>query len=97
MLCAAWLAGIFAMANSWDALMYVPLLATLLGAHVLGACSAEIIQVAAVCMEAKMTVLQIAELQLAYPTFTQAIGQTALQLTRELDLLPGARRSMAMS
>jgi len=67
------------------------------GAHVLGEYSAEIIQVAAVCMEAKMTVLQIAELQLAYPTFTQAIGQTALQLTRELDLLPVARRSMAMS
>ncbi|HJR77442.1 MAG TPA: NAD(P)/FAD-dependent oxidoreductase [Nitrospiraceae bacterium] len=67
------------------------------GAHVLGAYSAEIIQVAAVCMAARMNVLQIAELQLAYPTFTQAIGHSALRLARELDLLPKLDRSMAMT
>lgn len=69
----------------------------LVGAHVLGEYSAEIIQVAAVCMVARMTVLQVAELHLAYPTFTQAIELAALQLARELNLRPSADRSMAMS
>jgi dihydrolipoamide dehydrogenase len=68
-----------------------------IGAHVLGAYSAEIIQVAAVCMAARLTVRQIAELQLAYPTFTQAIGHSALRLARELDLLPKSDHSMAMT
>jgi pyruvate/2-oxoglutarate dehydrogenase complex dihydrolipoamide dehydrogenase (E3) component len=60
----------------------------ILGAHVLGEYSAELIQVAAVCMAAQMSVRRIAELQLAYPTFTQAIGVVALHLARELDLMP---------
>jgi pyruvate/2-oxoglutarate dehydrogenase complex dihydrolipoamide dehydrogenase (E3) component len=59
-----------------------------LGAHVLGEYSAELIQVVAVCMAARMNVRQIAELQLAYPTFTQAIGVVALHLARQLDLMP---------
>ncbi len=63
---------------------------TLLGAHVLGEYSAELIQVAAMCMAARMTVLQIAQVQLAYPTFAQAIGLAALKLAREMDLLPRA-------
>jgi pyruvate/2-oxoglutarate dehydrogenase complex dihydrolipoamide dehydrogenase (E3) component len=61
------------------------------GAHVLGEYAAEVIQVAAVCMAARMTVRQIAELQLAYPTFTQAIGLAALHLSRELGLFPRAQ------
>jgi pyruvate/2-oxoglutarate dehydrogenase complex dihydrolipoamide dehydrogenase (E3) component len=62
----------------------------LLGAHVLGEYSAEIIQVAAMCMAARMSVLQIAQVQLAYPTFTQAIGLAALQLAREMESAPRA-------
>jgi pyruvate/2-oxoglutarate dehydrogenase complex dihydrolipoamide dehydrogenase (E3) component len=62
----------------------------LLGAHVLGEYSAEIIQVAAVCLTTKMTVLQIAEVQFAYPTFTQAIGMAALHVAHELELIPSA-------
>jgi pyruvate/2-oxoglutarate dehydrogenase complex dihydrolipoamide dehydrogenase (E3) component len=60
----------------------------LLGAHVLGEYSAEIIQVAAACMAARMTVREVAEVQFAYPTFTQAIGLGALHLAQELGLLP---------
>src|SRR5262249_19189323 len=59
-----------------------------LGAHVLGEYSAAPTQVAGVCMPPKMTVRQIGELQLAYPTFTQAIGLVAVHLARELDLIP---------
>ena len=58
----------------------------LLGAHVLGSYSAEVIQVAATCMTAKMTVAQIAELELAFPTFTEAIGIIAQRVCRNLRL-----------
>ncbi len=58
----------------------------LLGAHVLGSYSAEVIQVAATCMTAKMTVTQIAELELAFPTFTEAIGMVAQRICRNLRL-----------
>src|SRR5262245_39797926 len=61
---------------------------TLLGAHVLGSYSAEIIQVAATCMAAEMGVRQIAELELAFPTFTEAIGMGARQCVRTLGLEP---------
>ena len=56
----------------------------LLGAHVLGEYSAEVIQVAAVAMAANLRVEQLAELQLAFPTFTEALGMAAQQLVRSL-------------
>jgi pyruvate/2-oxoglutarate dehydrogenase complex dihydrolipoamide dehydrogenase (E3) component len=61
---------------------------TLLGAHVLGSYSAEIIQVAATCKAAGLDVRQIAELELAFPTFTEAIGIAARQAVRTLGLEP---------
>ncbi|MEO8074044.1 MAG: hypothetical protein ABI686_12470, partial [Acidobacteriota bacterium] len=63
----------------------------LLGAHVLGSYSAEVIQVAATCMTAKMTVTQIAELELAFPTFTEAIGMVAQRICRNLRLEAAAQ------
>lgn len=65
---------------------------TLLGAHVLGSYSAEVIQVAATCMAAGMTVNKIAELELAFPTFTEAIGIAARRICRQLAAL-GPRQS----
>jgi pyruvate/2-oxoglutarate dehydrogenase complex dihydrolipoamide dehydrogenase (E3) component len=59
----------------------------LLGAHVLGEYSAEIIQVAAVCMTAKMRVEELAAVQLAFPTFTEALGMAAQRIVRELGLV----------
>jgi dihydrolipoamide dehydrogenase len=56
----------------------------ILGAHVLGEYSAEIIQAAAVAMAANMRVEQLADLQLAFPTFTEALGVAAQMLAREL-------------
>ena len=44
----------------------------ILRAHVLGEYSAEVIQAAAVAMAANMRVEQLADLQLAFPTFTEA-------------------------
>jgi pyruvate/2-oxoglutarate dehydrogenase complex dihydrolipoamide dehydrogenase (E3) component len=58
----------------------------LLGAHVLGSYSAEVIQVAATCMAAGLTVNKIAELELAFPTFAEAIGMAARRICRKLRL-----------
>lgn len=56
----------------------------LLGAHVLGSYSAEVIQVAATCIVAEMKIHAIAELELAFPTFTEAIGMAAQRICRKL-------------
>jgi pyruvate/2-oxoglutarate dehydrogenase complex dihydrolipoamide dehydrogenase (E3) component len=56
----------------------------LLGAHVIGEYSAEVIQMAAACMAANMRVEQLAELQPAFPTFTEAVGMAALNIVRQL-------------
>lgn len=58
----------------------------LLGAHVLGSYSAEVIQVAASCIAAEMTISAIADLELAFPTFTEAIGMAAQRISRKLRL-----------
>jgi len=60
----------------------------ILGAHVIGEYSVEIIQMVAACMASGMRVEQLAELQLATPTFTEAVGMAAQKLVRELGLAP---------
>jgi len=60
----------------------------ILGAHVIGEYSVEVIQMVAACMASGMRVEQVAELQLAYPTFTEAVGMAAQKLVRELGLAP---------
>jgi pyruvate/2-oxoglutarate dehydrogenase complex dihydrolipoamide dehydrogenase (E3) component len=50
----------------------------------LGEYSAEVIQAAAVAMAANMRVEQLADLQLAFPTFTEALSVAAQMLAREL-------------
>ena len=58
----------------------------LLGVHVLGSYSAEVIQVAATCMAADMNVHDLAELELAFPTFTEALGMAAQRICRKIRL-----------
>jgi pyruvate/2-oxoglutarate dehydrogenase complex dihydrolipoamide dehydrogenase (E3) component len=60
----------------------------ILGAHVIGEYSVEIIQMVAACIEGKMKIEQVAELQLAYPTFTEAVGMAAQKIVRELKIVP---------
>ena len=60
----------------------------ILGAHVIGEYSVEIIQMVAACMAGGMRVDEVAQLQLAYPTFTEAVGMAAQKLVRELGLAP---------
>lgn len=55
-----------------------------LGAHLIGDYSGEIVQMVAACMAARMPVEQIAELQLAYPTFTEAVTMAAQKVCRTI-------------
>jgi pyruvate/2-oxoglutarate dehydrogenase complex dihydrolipoamide dehydrogenase (E3) component len=57
---------------------------SILGAHVVGEYSAETVQTVAAAMAAGMTVRQVAELQLAYPTFTEGISMAAQKICRSL-------------
>jgi len=59
---------------------------TILGAHVLGEYSAETVQTVAACMAAGMTIEQVAELQLAFPTFTEAVSMAAQKICRSLGI-----------
>jgi dihydrolipoamide dehydrogenase len=56
----------------------------IVGAHVLGEYSAEVIQTVAACMAAGRRIEQVAELQFAFPTFAEGISQAAQMLAREL-------------
>jgi pyruvate/2-oxoglutarate dehydrogenase complex dihydrolipoamide dehydrogenase (E3) component len=59
---------------------------TILGGHVLGEYSAETVQTIAACMAAGMTVDQVAELQLAFPTFTEGVSMAAQKICRTLGI-----------
>ena len=57
-----------------------------LGAHVLGEYSAEIIQVVATAMSADMTVDQLADMQFAFPTYTEAVSMAAQKVCRTIGI-----------
>ena len=58
----------------------------ILGAHVVGEYSAETVQTVAAAMAAGMTVEQVAELQLAYPTFTEGVSMAAQKMCRTIGI-----------
>ena len=58
----------------------------ILGAHVLGEYSAETVQVVATAMAAGMSVEQIAEMQFAFPTFTEAVSMAAQKVCRTIGI-----------
>jgi dihydrolipoamide dehydrogenase len=63
----------------------------ILGAHVAGEQAVEVVQLVATGMAAGMRVEQLAELELAYPTYTAIVGLAARRLVRELGVIPLAR------
>jgi pyruvate/2-oxoglutarate dehydrogenase complex dihydrolipoamide dehydrogenase (E3) component len=58
----------------------------LLGGHVLGEYSAETVQTVAACMVAGLTVERVAELQLAFPTFTEGVSMAAQMICRSIGI-----------
>jgi hypothetical protein len=57
----------------------------ILGAHIVGEQAVEVFQLAAAAMRAGMSVEQLADLELAYPTFTAIVGLAARRIVRDLD------------
>jgi dihydrolipoamide dehydrogenase len=55
-----------------------------LGTHVVGEQAVEIVQIVAAGMAAGMSVEQLAQLELAYPTFTAIVGLAARKIVRDL-------------
>ncbi len=60
----------------------------ILGAHVIGEQALEIIQLVAAGMAADMWVEHLAELEIAYPTYTAVIGLAARRIVRDLGVMP---------
>ena len=58
----------------------------ILGAHVLGEYSAETVQVVATAMRAGMNAEQLAEMQFAFPTFTEAVSMAAQKACRAIGI-----------
>jgi pyruvate/2-oxoglutarate dehydrogenase complex dihydrolipoamide dehydrogenase (E3) component len=60
----------------------------ILGAHVIGEQALEIVQLVAAGMAADMWIEHLAELELAYPTYTAIIGLVARKIVHELGVMP---------
>jgi len=60
----------------------------ILGAHAAGEQALELVQMVAAGMAADMWVEQLAEMELAYPTFTAIIGLAARRIVRQLGVIP---------
>jgi pyruvate/2-oxoglutarate dehydrogenase complex dihydrolipoamide dehydrogenase (E3) component len=63
----------------------------IVGAHVLGEYSAEVIQMIAACMAGGMRIEEVAELEVAFPTFTEGVSQAAQMVVSELGIRPMSR------
>lgn len=59
-----------------------------IGAHAVGEQAVEVIQLVAAAMKARATIEQLAELELAYPTYTAIVGLAARWLMRALGDTP---------
>lgn len=68
----------------------------ILGAHIVGEQALESIQLVAAGMAADMWVEQLAELELAYPTYTAVVGLAARQIMLKLGVLPLAAQWRAL-
>lgn len=68
----------------------------ILGAHIVGEQALETIHLVAAGMAADMWVEQLAELEIAYPTFTASIGLAARQIVRDLGVMPLAAQWRAL-
>jgi dihydrolipoamide dehydrogenase len=68
----------------------------IIGAHVVGEQALEVVQMVAAGMAADMWIEQLAELEIAYPTFAGALGLAARQAVRKLGVMPLAPQWRAL-
>ena len=69
----------------------------ILGAHIVGEQALEAIQIVAAGMASDMWIEQLAELELAYPTYTAIVGLAARQVVRDLGVMPLAPQWRTLS
>lgn len=69
----------------------------ILGAHVVGEQAVEVMQIVAAGMVAHMKVQTLAELAIAYPTFTAIVGLAARQIVRKLGAVPLAEEYRSLN
>jgi pyruvate/2-oxoglutarate dehydrogenase complex dihydrolipoamide dehydrogenase (E3) component len=63
----------------------------ILGAHIVGEQAVEVVQLVATAMRGGMPVEELADIELAYPTFTAIVGLVARRAARELGVTVGYR------
>jgi pyruvate/2-oxoglutarate dehydrogenase complex dihydrolipoamide dehydrogenase (E3) component len=63
----------------------------ILGAHIVGEQAVEVVQLVATAMRGGMPVEELADIELAYPTFTAIVGLAARRAARELGVAIGYR------
>ena len=68
----------------------------IIGAHVLGEQALEVVHLVAAGMAADMWVEHLAELEIAYPTYSAVVGLAARKLVRELGVMPLAPQWRAL-
>ncbi len=68
----------------------------ILGAHVVGEQALEIVHLVAAGMASDIWVEQLAELEIAYPTYTSVVGLAARRIVRELGVVPLAAEWQAL-
>lgn len=69
----------------------------ILGAHVVGEQALEVVQLVAGAMAGGSTVMQLADMELAYPTFAAVVGLAARQIVRELGAVKVAPQWRALA
>lgn len=60
-----------------------------LGAHIVGEQAVEVVQLVATAMRGGIPVEELADIELAYPTFTAVVGLAARQAAREFGIMSG--------
>ena len=63
----------------------------ILGAHTVGEQAVEVVQLVATAMRGEILVEELADTELAYPTFTAIVGLVARRAARELGVTIGQR------
>jgi pyruvate/2-oxoglutarate dehydrogenase complex dihydrolipoamide dehydrogenase (E3) component len=69
----------------------------ILGVHLVGENALEIAQMVAAGMAADMWVEQLAELEIAYPTYTAILGLAARRISKSLGVIPMAPEWQTLS
>jgi pyruvate/2-oxoglutarate dehydrogenase complex dihydrolipoamide dehydrogenase (E3) component len=69
----------------------------ILGAHVVGEQAVEVTQMVAAGMAADITIEQLAELEISYPTYTAILGLAARKIVAELGVMPLSPQWRALS